>query len=128
MHSLLNQRWATLVVTVCLIGGSIMQPALAGVISTEMAIELNDRQITIDQVNAVLAQDNVRDMLAGMGVEPEDAIARVNSLTDEELYTLQQSLDKLPAGAAGVIEVVGIVAIVLIVLELLNVTNFFSEF
>lgn len=128
MQSLLVQRWGALVVAVCLFSATVMQPAVAGVISTETAIELKSRQIQIDRINNVLAQENVRNMLVGMGVDPVYASARVDALTNEELQTLEQNLVHLPAGGVGVVEVVGIVAIVLIVLELLHVTNFFAEF
>ncbi len=67
-------------------------------------------------------------MLVRLGVDPIDASARVDALTNAELLTLDQQLENLPAGGVGVVEVIGIVAIVLIVLELLNVTNFFNEF
>ncbi len=128
MQSLLVQRWGALVVAVCLFSATMMQPAVAGVISTETAIELKNRQIQIDRINNVLAQENVRNMLVGMGVDPVYASARVDALTNEELQTLDQNLVHLPAGGVGFVEVVGIVAIVLIVLELLHVTNFFAEF
>lgn len=128
MQSLLVQRWGALVVAVCLCSATMMQPAVAGVISTETAIELKNRQIQIDRINNVLAQENVRNMLVGMGVDPVYASARVDALTNEELQTLDQNLVHLPAGGVGFVEVVGIVAIVLIVLELLGVTNFFAEF
>jgi hypothetical protein len=75
-----------------------------------------------------LARESVQQILIKLGVDPLDASVRVQSLTAEELQTLEQKLAELPAGGVGFVEVVGIVAIVLIVLELLNVTNFFTEF
>ncbi|MGI9260981.1 MAG: PA2779 family protein [Woeseiaceae bacterium] len=128
MWSLLIQRTAAIVIATCLVGSSLMQPAFAEMISTETAIQLEDRQTRIDKINDVLAQENVQNMLVKMGVDPVDASQRVDSLTNEELQSLQDNLDQMPVGATGVVEVVGIVAIVLIVLELLNVTNFFTEF
>ena len=128
MRSLLVQRYATFVVVFCLIGASMMQPVVAGIISTESAIELEKRQMQIDRISGVLAQENVQNMLIKMGVDPIQASKRVDALTNDELQILHTNLDQMPAGATGIVEVVGIVAIVLIVLELLNVTNFFNEF
>jgi hypothetical protein len=105
-----------------------MQPGYASVISTEQAIELAERQGRIDNINEVLARESVQNALVKFGVDPADASARVDSLTDAELLALEQQFGDLPAGGTGIVEVVGIVAIVLIVLELLNVTNFFTEF
>jgi len=128
MRSLLIQRYATIVVVFCTIGTSMVQPAVAGIISTETAIELENREMLIDRISSVLAQEDVRNMLITMGVDPNQASKRVDALTNDELQALHTNLDQMPVGATGVVEVVGIVAIVLIILELLNVTNFFSEF
>lgn len=106
----------------------ILQTANAAIISTDGAMDYVERQDQIERINTVLARDSVQKVLIEMGVDPEDASARVLLLTDTELQTLEQHLAELPAGGVGFLEVVGIVAIVLIVLELLNVTNFFSEF
>jgi hypothetical protein len=122
------KRSATLVVAICLATLPALQTAQAAIIQTDAAIEMTERQSQVDRINDVLAQDAVRELLVKLGVDPLDASARVQSLTAEELQTLEQKLADLPAGGAGVVEVVGIVAIVLIVLELLNVTNFFTEF
>lgn len=122
------KRAGTLVVAICLATLPALQTAQAAIISTDTAIEISERQDRIERINDVLARDSVREILIKLGVDPLDASARVQSLTAEELQTLEQHLADLPAGSAGVVEVVGIVAIVLIVLELLNVTNFFTEF
>ena len=128
MRSLLIQRCGALVVAVCLVSATMMQPAVAGVISTETAIDLTNRQMQIDRINNVFAQDNVRNMLVRMGVDPAHASTRVDALTNEELQILEQDLANLPAGGVGVVELVGIVAIVILVLELLEVTNLFDQF
>lgn len=121
-------RIGTFVVAICLTLLPVLQTASAAIIQTETAIEITERQHQIDQINEVLARDAVQSILIKLGVDPLDASARVQSLTDAELQTLEQQLAELPAGGTGFVEVVGIVAIVLLVLELLNVTNFFSEF
>lgn len=123
-----DKHICVLAISICLISLPMMQSAGAAMISTETAIEMAERQGRIDHVNEVLARESVQSMLVRYGVDPADASARVEALTDVELQTLEQQLEQLPAGGVGVVEVIGIVAIVLIVLELLDVTNFFSEF
>ena len=127
MQNTLIRSWGVILVMTCMLSASILQPAIAAVISTQTAIELETRQTQIDHINDILAQEDLRIMLVRLGVDPEHASARVEALTNEELQALQQSLEDLPAGG-GVLEVIGIVAIVIIVLELLDVTNFFSQF
>jgi len=117
-----------LAISFCLIGLPMMQTASAAIISTETAIEMDERQGRIDHINDVLARESVQSTMIRFGVDPADASARVAALTDTELQTLEQQLEQLPAGGTGVVEVIGIVAIVLVILELLGVTNFFSEF
>ena len=117
-----------LAISLCLIGIPMMQSASAAIISTEAAIEIDERQGRIDNINDVLARESVQHMMIQFGVDPVDASGRVAALTDTELQTLEQQLEQLPAGGVGFVEVVGIVAIVLVILELLGVTNFFSEF
>jgi len=117
-----------LAISVCLISLPILQSANAAMISTETAIEMDERQGRIDHINAVLARESAQSTMIRFGVDPLDASSRVAALTDAELQTLEQRLEQLPAGGVGFVEVVGIVAIVLIILELLGVTNFFSEF
>jgi hypothetical protein len=115
-------------VAICLSTLPVLQTANAAIIPTETAIEITNRQHQIDRVNDLLARDTVQSVLVDLGVNPDDASARVQSLTDAELRSLENRLAELPAGGVGFVEVVGIVAIVLIVLELLHVTNFFAEF
>jgi hypothetical protein len=122
------QRLCTLMVAICLSTLPVLQTANAAIIPTETAIEITNRQHQIDRVNDLLARDTVQSVLVDLGVNPDDASARVQSLTDAELRSLENRLAELPAGGVGFVEVVGIVAIVLIVLELLHVTNFFAEF
>lgn len=128
MLILRSKQAFVLAISICLISLPMMQSASATIISTETAIEMNERQDRIDNINEVLARDVVQTALVAHGVDPADARDRIAALTDSELITLEQELEQLPAGGTGVVEVVGIVAIVLIVLELLNVTNFFNEF
>lgn len=128
MKSSSFQRLITLSLAICLVTVSVTQTVHAAIITSDTAVELSDRNEQIIRVNQILARDSVRNAMIRFGVDPSDASTRVQSLTNEELEILEESLSELPAGGTGVVEVVGIVAIVLIILELLNVTNIFSAF
>lgn len=128
MFRLFTRQFCVVAMTLCLVTLPLMQTATAAIISTGTAIELTERVAQVERINAVLARDSVQVALVRLGVDPVNAMARVDALTNSELQTLEAQLEKLPAGGTGVVEVVGIVAIVLIILELLHVTNFFSEF
>ena len=101
--------------------------AYGAVISTEAALGVAQRADSVARVSTILMREDVGAALVRLGVDPAQAINRVDALTSAELAELESQLDKLPAGGIGVIEVLGIVAVVLIVLELLGVTNVFTS-
>lgn len=103
------------------------QPAGAGVISTESAIELQSREARIERISSVLARDSVQSRMLRLGVDPGMATARIASLSDSELLELETRMDDLPAGADGALTVLGIVLLVLLVLELVGVTDVFKS-
>jgi len=105
-----------------------VQSAGAGVVSTEAAIEMQERTARIERVNEVLARDNVREQMIRLGVDPETAVARIASLSDSELRQLESRMSELPAGADSALTVLGIVLLVLLVLELVGVTDVFKSF
>lgn len=100
-------------------------PAQAGIVGTGDAIAMSERADAVARINAALMRDDVRTQLEALGVEPQDALERVNALTDTELAELDTRLAELPAGG-GVLGVLGVVLVVLLVLELLGVTNVFT--
>ncbi|HZD53602.1 MAG TPA: PA2779 family protein, partial [Woeseiaceae bacterium] len=73
-----------------------------------------------------LSRDSVRQQLEKLGVDPADAKARVASLSDAELASLDQRMNELPSGS-GAIEVLGVVFLVLLVLELVGITDIFKS-
>lgn len=101
-------------------------PAMATVIDTPHALSLNARQERISSVQAQLARDDVRQGLIKLGVDPDQAIARVSALSDEELAQLQGRLDNLPAGG-DVLVLIGAVFVVLMILDLTGLINIFNR-
>ena len=105
-----------------------VQSAGAGVISTEAAIEMHEREARIERISSVLARDSVQSRMIHLGVDPNVAAVRIASLSDSELQQLEARMDELPAGADGALTVLGIVLLVLLVLELVGVTDVFKSF
>jgi hypothetical protein len=106
----------------------LSESAGAGVISTEAAIEMQERSARIQRINSVLARDSVQSQMIRLGVQPDVAAARIASLSDSELQQLEARMDELPAGADSALTVLGIVLLVLLVLELVGVTDVFKSF
>ncbi len=82
--------------------------AYAGMISTKQVIEPTvapdakaGDQITAsarERVEAVLAKADVRAEMVALGVDPDEADARIAALTERELAMIAGRLDQLPAG------------------------------
>lgn len=121
-----RRKTIALLMSAQLIALGFVQPAGAGVISTETAIEVRQREATIERIDAVLARASVQQQLEAFGVDAADARARIANLSDSELAQLEQRMSTLPAGA-GALEVLGIVLLVLLVLELVGVTDVFKS-
>ena len=77
---------------------------------------------------AFLDRAEVRKQIAALGVDPNEAAARVAALSDAQVREIAGQLDQLPAGQSAVGAVVGailIIFLVLLVTDLLGLTNVF---
>jgi hypothetical protein len=106
--------------------GSVESAAHASVIGTEQYLGSRERQHNIERIDAALARADVRRQLEQLGVNPSEALARVNALSDDELAAMADKLQDLPAGGS-LLGVLGIVFVVLIVLDLLGVVDVFKK-
>ena len=100
--------------------------AQAGMISTPDYVEQSaaaDAQR--QQVQDFLQRDDVRERLSGMGVDPAEAQARVDSLTDQEVADISQRLDTLPAGGDSLVGALVFIFLVLLITDLLGLTDVF---
>jgi hypothetical protein len=95
----------------------------AAIAPTESVINLNhDSQPDRERVRDFLNRAEVQTQLRAYGIGPEEAVARVDTLTDDEIVLIAGKLDQLPAGgcygcgeggvillAAAVLVVVGLI-------------------
>jgi hypothetical protein len=115
----------TMVATLIWAGYSL--PASAAVISTQQVMAIETRDAQISELQARLARDDVRQALVELGVDPQQAHARVASLSELELAQLGGQLDSLPAGGNGALALVGAVFVVLMILEFTGVIDIFKR-
>ena len=101
--------------------------ANAAMIGTLQAVESSTRAQDLATVNAALAQDQVRQQFAALGVDPAQIDSRVAALTDSELRSLAGQMSGMPAGGDA-LAVIGIVFIVLLILEAVGVIDVFKKF
>lgn len=75
------------------------QTAHAGIIGIERAASVSTGQADRALVLAALERADVRDQLQAQGVDPQDALARVAAMSDQEVRGLAGSIATAPAGA-----------------------------
>ena len=69
--------------------------ARAEMIGTREAISAADRS----RIMSVLHRPEVEQYLRAGGIAPQDAVARVAAMSDEEVQVVNEQLDSLPAGS-----------------------------
>jgi len=129
MYQLFVRRLLVGVLSLSLMGTGIL-PAVsyAGIIGTQSMIEMEQAGTDRARVESFVEQENVRDQMLSMGVDPAEVKERLAALTDAELSLLNQNIDNLPAGSSSdVFVVIGIVFLVLLILELTGVINIFNK-
>lgn len=102
--------------------------ARAGLVGTDQIVRSMTVQQDRDRVLAFMARADVRSRLELLGVDPDEAAARVNSLTDEEIVRIAAEIDQMPAGQDAGAVVVIVVAVVLLVLIFTDAFGFTEAF
>ena len=104
------------------------QSALAAMIETETVQESSLGQEARSRIKQVLVREDVRQALIKQGIDPGEAEARIDSLSDKEAIAVADKLDQLPAGG-GALEVLLIAALivflVLLVTDIAGYTDIF---
>ncbi len=105
--------------------GAFRGAAEAGVIaSSGAAAGAGSRSADLEKVRAMLEQKVVLQKLMDYGVSPEEAMAKIRTMSDSELHRLASLSDRLAAGADDALGVLILIAIliilVIVIMKLLN--------
>jgi len=104
------------------------QSVFAAMIATETVMEASQGQEARTRIKQLLEREDVRQALINQGIDPREAGARIDSLSDAEAISVGDKLDQLPAGS-GALEVLLIVSliafIVLLITDILGYTDIF---
>jgi hypothetical protein len=104
-------------------------PVHAAMVSTDEILKQNQRDFDRERLHMLLDRSEVRVQLEAWGVNSEEAKARIDSLTDQEIAEIAAQLEQMPAGGSAIGTLVGVALIVFIVLlitDILGVTDIFS--
>ena len=99
----------------------------AAMIGTETLLVNPDTSDARDQLRSFLDRKDVQAELTARGIDPAEAKARVDSLSDAEVMQIADKIDGLPAGGdfwGTFLFVVIIIFVTLLVLEIMGYTDF----
>jgi len=104
------------------------QSVFAAMIRTETMVEASQGQEARNRIKQLLVREDVRQALINQGIDPREAGARIDSLSDAEAVAVSDKLDQLPAGG-GALEVFLIVSliafIILLITDIMGYTDIF---
>jgi hypothetical protein len=103
--------------------------ARADLVTTEQVVDAKAAASDRERLAAVLLRDDVREQMEALGVDRDEAMARLASLSDQEIQQVAGKIDELPAGQsfiAGVLIIAGAVLLALVILDLVGVTDVFT--
>lgn len=82
------------------------------------------RQADLGAIQKTLESAVVKQRLMDFGLSPDEALARINSLSNEQTHALAANLDSLQAGADGAVgAVVFLLLVAIIVVVVLQATG-----
>lgn len=118
------KRLTASLLVVCVTGLSLPLQAGAAIVSTQDAAAAPAAAGERERVIGFLSREEVRKSIEAQGVDPQDAIKRVQAMSDEEVQQLAGRIDQLPAGG-DILGVLFTVFIVLLVTDILGLTKVF---
>ncbi len=118
------QRLIATALIPCMLLGSLPLTAQAALVTSEEALSTEAGTAHRERVTAFFSRDDVRQQLQAQGVSADDAIARVQAMSDAEAAQLADRVDRAPAGA-GVVGVLFSVFLILLVTDILGFTKVF---
>ena len=95
------------------------QPALAAMIGTETMIDITRGQEAREYVNSMMARKDVQAKLIANGIDPMEAKARIDSLSNAEVVRLADRIEQLPVGGdIGILSALIIILLLVLILRL----------
>jgi len=105
------------------------QSAFAAMIDTEAVIDTARGQEARDCLNQIMVREDVQAVLTSHGINPLEAKARLDTLSDAEIVRLYDQIEQLPAGGSDLgtaFIAIGVVFIILFITDILGYTDVFS--
>lgn len=127
MPTICTLRRISLALIACLVTLMLpVAPVHAAMIGTDQAVTSTQTTQDRERIRVFLQREDVHQLLRQQGVDASDALARVGSMTNDEVNLVAGKLDQLPAGGDwGIIGALVFVFIVLLITDILGLTKVF---
>ena len=94
-----NVKLVSVFLTILMLSITIpYQSVMAAMMATEATMDSMRAQQLRDDINNLLSRDDIQKALIAQGIDPLEAKARIDSLSDAEVLQIADQIDKLPAG------------------------------
>jgi hypothetical protein len=104
------------------------QAAWAALVPTEVAVDSTGATAAREKIKNFLSRQDAQSYLNSTGIDPNEAKAIVDSLTDAEALMVSKHVETMPAGGNAVGIIVGallLVFIILLITDLAGLTDVF---
>jgi hypothetical protein len=114
------QPVAILMVLITMLLSVPYQSAVAALVETETMLDMSRGQEARETLKQFMVRQDVRSAIVSQGIDPLEADARLNSLTDAEVIQLADQIDQLPAGGDVLGLLIAVLVIVILVLVIMR--------
>jgi hypothetical protein len=130
MHSLRQTRKSVAVLVIIALStfSIISAPAHAAMVNTAEILKQNQDNLACERINMFFDRSEVQKHLVAWGVNPDEAKARVDCLSDQEIERISARIDQLPSGGGALGTIVGAALIIFIVLLMTDILGFTDVF
>ena len=104
------------------------QPLLATMVPTEATIYKIKDQDARDHLKTLISKNDIKNALISQGIDPDEAKARVDNLSDSEVIEVAGKIEQLPAGGGVFGALIGAALIVFLVLLLTDILGYTDVF
>lgn len=102
----------------------VLPAVQAAMVPTDQVIDQGSATSDRERVKTFLAREDVRQQMETLGVNPDDAAARVAGLSDSEVQKIVNRLDEMPAGQDALGTILGVLVFILVVLLITDILCF----
>jgi len=122
MHQIRKQAHpvALLMIVLTMLLSVPYQAAFAALVETETLLDMSRGQEARETIKQFMVREDVRSAIVSQGVDPLEADARLNSLSDAEVIQLADQVEQLPAGGDALGLAISVLVIVILVLVIMR--------